>query len=132
MTKYFLTIFCLLTTIISNGQITSGVYKIFKDMDCGIKEGGMRIEKLVNKKFKFAIAVDGAETGEVAGEKMVMEGRIKGTATVIKPNVAVFKSKNCGTLTFYFRPNNKVEVKETNCDYYHGGNICFNGIYSQE
>lgn len=124
MTKYFMTFFCLLVTIIANGQVTSGFFKLDKDLDCGINEGGMRIDKVINKKFKFAIAVDGTESG--------MQGRIKGSATLIKSNVAVFKNKNCGTLTFYFKPNSRVEIKETNCNDYHGANICFDAIYVKE
>jgi hypothetical protein len=106
------------------GKTSFGIYQLVKDNDCAIKNAGLRIDKPINGKFNFAIAVDGLEQ-----DGMTMSGRLKGKATFISSKVAIFKDQDCKSLIFTFLELNIVKVEESECNTYHGAGICFDASF---
>lgn len=120
----------------TNFIITSlGTYKIQENNDCGVNKGFLMVKKIYENKLDFGLVVKG-EQGE---------GSVEGSATISDNNFAVFRDENCDSLTFIFKPDKKIEVSESKpeiseganeigkgCRYYHGTNICFDGVYLKQ
>ena len=95
-------------------------YKIKGKNECAIEFGRIQLSKTVNKKFRFRIDVN---------NKAGYEGSVDGYATYVASNKAIFKSKDCGSITFIFKPGEILQIIEKDCSGNHGGNICFDGDY---
>lgn len=95
-------------------------YKIMVNNDCGIEFGKIQKSDPVKNKFQFRIDVSNE-----AGYK----GYVGGYAKIISAKKAVFSSKGCKSIIFYFLPGNIIRIKEVECNDNHGANICFEGDY---
>lgn len=95
-------------------------YKITGSNDCAIDFGKIQLSKRINNKFRFRINVN---------NKSGHEGYVGGYATYISSAKAIYKSKDCGSITFIFKPGEILQLIEKNCSNNHGANICFDGNY---
>ncbi len=98
-------------------DVPYGNFKITKSIDCNIDFGRIQTAKPENGKFRFRIDIN---------NKTGYEGAVDGYAYFISDTVAIFKDNECKSLRFTFQPNKIINIKETNCESYHGANICFN------
>ena len=116
----FVFLFFLSTQVI--GQLPFGNFKIIAGNSCGIEFGRIQTAKTINNKFRFRIDIN---------NKAGYNGAVDGYATVVSKDKAIFRKKDCSSITFTFLPGNIIKIKESNCDTYHGANICFDGDYQQ-
>ena len=78
-------------------------YKITGSNDCAIEFGKIQLAKTINKKFRFRIDVN---------NKAGYEGYVGGYATFVSDTKAVYKSKECSSITFLFKPGNILQIIE--------------------
>lgn len=100
-------------------HIQTGSFEIENENDCGVEYGVLTIYETTNDNFKFRITVRNTKG---------YDGNIDGLARVIKSDSSVYQDKNLCSLTFTFH-DDKISVKESECSFYHGSNICFTGTY---
>lgn len=105
---------------IPHSKIKYGNFTFFQDRNCEINNAQLRISKGGINQIKFFL--------QVSNEYHM--GEISGNAILSKDfHTAIFKSKDCESLVFYFLPNEQIHIKEFNCNNYHGTNICFNSVF---
>ncbi|WP_026977454.1 hypothetical protein [Flavobacterium tegetincola] len=103
-----------------HSKMKYGNFTFFQDINCEINNAQLRISKGGINQINFFLQVS---------NKYQM-GEISGSAIISKDfQTAIFKSKDCESLIFYFLPNEQIHIKEFNCDNYHGTNICFNSVF---
>lgn len=120
LTKLLLITFIFVAKASAQIEEVAYKYKITGQNDCAIEFGKIQISKTVKNRFLFRI-----EVNNNSGYGGKAEGYAKFTST----NVAVYKSADCGSITFVFKPNGILQIIEKNCKSHHGANICFNGNY---
>ena len=116
----FVLLFSISTRVF--GQLPFGNFKIMEGNDCGIEFGRIQTAKTINNKFRFRIDIN---------NKAGYTGAVDGYALIVSKNKAIFRKKDCSSITFTFLPGNIIKIKESNCSTYHGANICFDGSYQQ-
>lgn len=120
LTKLLLITFIFVAKASAQTEEVAYKYKITGQNDCAIEFGEIQISKTVNNRFRFRIDVN---------NKSGYEGYVGGYAKFTSANVAVYRSAECGSITFVFKPKNILQIIEKNCQSQHGANICFNGNY---
>jgi hypothetical protein len=110
----------LCSSAFSQVEDVAYTYKITGNNNCSIEFGKIQLSKKINNKFRFRININ---------NKSGYEGEVGGYATYISSTKAIYKSKECGSITFIFKPGEILQIIEKNCSNNHGANICFDGNY---
>lgn len=98
----------------------SGEFKLAYDLECSILVGKLKLEEIGNRKIKFYLEVGNNRfSGTISGVAHLTEERSR----------AIFKSETCKSLILDFLPNGEIRITETNCNNYHGTNICFDSVF---
>lgn len=110
----------LFLSIPAYSQITKGVYHISTNNDCLVDKGEFTVLEIRGDSAKFVLSVS---------NKLGFTGYMDGQMKQVRPGSFVFHGEDSSTLYVKMIGKKTIKIAGKHCDTYHGGFICFNGIY---